>query len=167
MIKQVDITNLKKEIIRYMSTGYDGDKKVCIEILNCIDRNTNKEENLQLPLCCKTECKADCKYMIWLDINSPTYCTRGRTPAGGRTMNQYIITEEQLQRVTGRYTPQELRELVNEVRSHPYQSDRDTVLDELIVWREKAYHTVPGNYVGLWREEEKHLKELRQQAGEP
>jgi hypothetical protein len=37
--KQVDITNLKKEIISYMSTGYDGDKKVCIEILNCIDRN--------------------------------------------------------------------------------------------------------------------------------
>jgi hypothetical protein len=38
-IKPVDIGNLKKEIISMMDTGYDADKKVCIEVLNCIDRN--------------------------------------------------------------------------------------------------------------------------------
>jgi hypothetical protein len=38
--KQVDISNLKKEIISYMSTGYDGDKKVCIDILDLVDQNT-------------------------------------------------------------------------------------------------------------------------------
>ena len=42
-IKVVDIGNLKKEIISIMDTGYDADKKVCMNILNCIDRNVQPE----------------------------------------------------------------------------------------------------------------------------
>jgi len=38
-IKQVDIGNLKKEIISIMDTGQDADKQICMNILNCIDRN--------------------------------------------------------------------------------------------------------------------------------
>jgi hypothetical protein len=45
--KQVDISNLKKEIIGYMSTGYDGDKRVCIDILNLVDKNIQKEESIE------------------------------------------------------------------------------------------------------------------------
>jgi hypothetical protein len=36
--KQVDITNLKKEIISMVA-----DKKACIEILNLVDRNTKSD----------------------------------------------------------------------------------------------------------------------------
>ena len=43
-IKVVDIGNLKKEIISIMDTGRDADKQICMNILNCIDRNTSSEE---------------------------------------------------------------------------------------------------------------------------
>jgi hypothetical protein len=46
----------------------------------------------------------------------------------GTVMNQYIIDEEQLQSVErDDFSDQ----LFRDVRSHPYQSERDTVLDEL------------------------------------
>ena len=73
-----------------------------------------------------------------------------RETAGGLTMNQYIITEEERKKMlklwsviqqhidwqhnachTLDLTVQEAYNLMENVRSHPYQSERDKVLDRL------------------------------------
>jgi hypothetical protein len=77
-------------------------------------------------------------------------------------MNQYIITEEKLVKLQGYFHEQNLVkffEIINEVFDHPYQSERDKMLDELekrITEEEPVFlFTILG-----------YIKELRQ-AGEP
>jgi hypothetical protein len=69
------------------------------------------------------------------------------------TPNQYIITEEKLQKYEGLGHS----ELLYEIRSRPYQSERDKVLDE--VWKRWSEHDYTKS---LWDI----LQELRQKAGE-
>ena len=35
------------------------------------------------PLCCRRNGNADCQYMIWTSVDSPTYCTRALHSAAG------------------------------------------------------------------------------------
>jgi hypothetical protein len=95
----------------------------------------------------------------------------------GEDMNQYIITEELLGQIQTRkrkfpygerYGSQfeplaywEIDELVEQVRSHPYQSERDKVLDELT-----RFLLVEDKGIALRSSLLKKIDELRQQAGD-
>jgi hypothetical protein len=89
---------------------------------------------------------------------------------------EYIITEEQLQSVErDDFTEQ----LFRDVRSHPYQSDRDTVFNEKelqyldclikkdIVDYPTGWCTLPHVEPALQQNVLKKIESLRQQAGEP
>lgn len=83
--------------------------------------------------------------------------------------NQYIINDIELMRVSdtlrerGALATADLFE--NNARSHPYQSERDKVLDELYNWcKEKDKIILSDHRIPLWELEHK-IAELRQ-AGE-
>jgi hypothetical protein len=86
-------------------------------------------------------------------------------------MNEYIITEEQLVLLTPDIDSSmykstlEIRQgnEVQKIRSRPYQSERDKVLDELDMWL--SIIRVRGGYAEVSKMRKK-LSELRQQAGE-
>jgi hypothetical protein len=95
-------------------------------------------------------------------------------------MNQYIITEEQLQRLVmdKDSVTFAIENVVYEVRSHPYQSERDKVLELLDGLRKYAN----GEYKEADLSDNEHdlrihleyenriwgiMKGLQQQAGEP
>jgi len=76
-------------------------------------------------------------------------------------MNQYIITEEQLKKYEGLFfLDDDALHDFKVIRSHPYQSERDTVLDELL-----ERFDDDTNYNG-WYVRETLIEKLRQ-AGEP
>lgn len=89
-------------------------------------------------------------------------------------MNQYIITEERLQllyrvtkslRVLG-YTQKAnmIEEVTDEVRSRPYQSSRDTVLNEINIKLDFIMsYVLPKSTTAKCNEK---IAELRQKAGE-
>jgi hypothetical protein len=95
-------------------------------------------------------------------------------------MNQYIITDEKLQQLMTRKRKNPLGEghgsdlslaeweihtIVDGVYHHPYQSDRDKVLDDIIGMFDNGNYngiTVKQMITGKFKE-----IELRQQAGEP
>jgi hypothetical protein len=74
-------------------------------------------------------------------------------------MNQYIITDEQLKKITQFGGVEKLcidslrQQLADEIRSHPYQSERDKVLEELRIIKEydrirfHQKHTLPKSWV--------------------
>jgi len=84
------------------------------------------------------------------------------------TPNQYIITEEQIVRMCPKaeqYCNCPLCTVIREVRSRPYQSERDKVLDKLEQWawdnRSVFFNNNAYNPLLL------KIEELRQKAGEP
>ena len=77
-------------------------------------------------------------------------------------MNQYIITEEQLREIDGT-SNDEL--IFKEVRSHPYQSERDKVLTDLHNWFEN--YCEGNEEADLWMAFIKAERAIRQKAGEP
>jgi len=100
-------------------------------------------------------------------------------------MNQYIITEEQVERLgrimtKGEYLPEVVIAEMQRFRSHPYQNERDKVLTPLKVIYEKFDHldkclsdtewceegntsAIYGIAGEMWRA----IKEALRQAGEP
>jgi len=93
--------------------------------------------------------------------------------------NQYIITEELLQPIEETAYPvssEERQRLSEYARSHPYQSEREKVLDYLLKRVTEIDHS--GECMGGYQHEcvredcttctvEFVIKELRQKAGEP
>jgi len=86
-------------------------------------------------------------------------------------MNQYIITEEQLQGYEK--TRNRLYDINGEhyvtgfavkIQSHPYQSERDKVLDLITTFRKEQSKELKIH--DMWVAEAEYLKELRQ-AGSP
>jgi hypothetical protein len=84
-------------------------------------------------------------------------------------MNQYIISEEQLQRGHEYMSKTGRKKYEREIRSHPYQSERDKVLNLLIKRMKEANNDDPSEWT--WQQIiyqiEQVRVELRQQAGEP
>jgi hypothetical protein len=85
----------------------------------------------------------------------------------GEVMNQYIINEEKLCEIYNSQSKTILKRVVKEIRSHPYQSDRDKVLDELVEWRIEYMKTRGRGFAEYLAAEGRKIAELRQQAGEP
>jgi hypothetical protein len=94
-------------------------------------------------------------------------------------MNQYIITKEHIHEILNILETEQYEKVHAVLRKlHPYQSERDTVLDELrIKYVEFLDHPCPGladkyehccdsEWCGLCTLDEV-LEELRMQAGEP
>ena len=82
-------------------------------------------------------------------------------------MNQYIITEEKLVKLQGYFHEQNLVkffEIINEVFDHPYQSEREKVLDLITTFRKEQSKELKIH--DMWVAEAEYLKELRQ-AGSP
>jgi hypothetical protein len=108
-----------------------------------------------------------CRYDVCIIINRST--TTGTLRGVCMPVNQYIITEEQLyllDKMT--YIPPIVRPVLKEVRSHPYQSERDKVLDKLIkaIDRQRvAVGANPSKVEGLSLAIDI-VESFRQQAGE-
>ena len=88
-------------------------------------------------------------------------------------MNQYIITEEELLD-TRSYIYHEdevaFSRIESKVRSHPHQSERDKVLDELDMYLDGELERASQfNAMGTFAllEVKRKIKGLRQKAGEP
>jgi hypothetical protein len=80
-------------------------------------------------------------------------------------MNQYIITEEELNLINDDFPITAMR-----IRSHPYQSERD-ILDELVKFLIIEYDDAAGfddmKRMGILLMIINKMSQLRQQAGEP
>jgi hypothetical protein len=84
-------------------------------------------------------------------------------------MNQYIITEEQLDILYKfiQHCPDYVTTIGQEVRSHPYQNERDKVLDLTSLEFAHLVFMLGGCKCEMCQRISVKLVKLRQQAGEP
>ena len=93
------------------------------------------------PLCCRRNGNADCQYMIWTSVDSPTYCTRALHSAAGDAVLDQI---EKI--VSGR-----IAELKSWIKLAQINQDRKRELEIL---------PILGENQALWAQ----IQELRQQG---
>lgn len=82
-------------------------------------------------------------------------------------MNQYIITEEELEEwEAGGMCWSEEQDLHRSIRSHPYnpQAEREKVLDRIEMWCEGYFNTGYEGSVGELNDIKRYIKQLRQEG---